>query len=115
MRLLTVLLVIGAHAVNGQPRTEIAANMDCVDRLSLPAYPELDDMARIAGTVRATVVLSASGSIEKTVLDMDAAAKKTARELFPAAVEKALRASAFRSGCGGKSTTLVFSFVLGED
>jgi hypothetical protein len=115
MRLLTVLLVIGVTAANAQSTTNVGANTDCIHRLRLPAYPKLADAARISGTVTATVVLSASGSIEKTVLDMDAASKKTARELFPAAVEKALRASAFRSVCGGKSVTLVFSFVLGED
>ena len=115
MRFLTTLFVIGVFAAHAQSTTDVGANTDCIERLRLPAYPRLADAARISGTVTASVVLSAGGSIAKTVLDMDAASKKTARELFPAAVEKALRVSTFRNVCGGKSVTLVFSFVLGED
>lgn len=115
MRLLTAFFVIGLCAANAQSTSDAGVNTDCLERLRLPAYPKLADAARISGTVTATIALGAGGSIEKTVLDMDAASKKTARELFPPAVEKALRASTFRNACSGKSVTLVFSFVLGED
>jgi outer membrane biosynthesis protein TonB len=80
----------------------------------MPVYPKLADMARISGSLTATVVLGPDGSIEKTLIDIGTAST-TARQLFPPEVEKALRASAFRKACGGKSVTLVFSFVLGEE
>ena len=114
MRFLMVLLLSGLGQANAQTTADDETNVHCIERLRMPAYPKLADAARISGTVTAIVVLTAGSSIEKTVLAMDTTSK-TARELFPPAVEKALRASTFRNVCGGKSINLVFTFVLGEE
>jgi hypothetical protein len=64
--------------------------------------------------LNATVTLNPDGSIQDTVLDMGTSSALAKRLLTPE-VEKALRASAFRKGCGGKSVRLVFNFILGEE
>jgi outer membrane biosynthesis protein TonB len=74
----------------------------------------LAELARISGSVTATVVLRPDGSVEKTSMDAGNASS-TAKRLFLPEVDRAIRASSFRPTCGGKSVTLVFSFVLGEE
>jgi hypothetical protein len=82
------------------------SNMSCVERLQVPVYPPLARAARIRGSVEASVLISADVSIQTT---------SGAHILSPSAVEKAIRASTFRKTCNGKSVTLIFNFVLGEE
>lgn len=114
MRFVSAIALIGLWTAQAQPMTDSGSNTHCIERLRMPAYPQLADAARISGSLTATVVLGTDGSIQNTVLDMGVASA-TALRLFPPAVELALRASAFRKTCGGESVTLVFNFVLGED
>ncbi len=79
-----------------QSNQESETNMSCVERLQMPVYPPLADQARIAGSVTATVVVASDGSIQTEVVG---------HALLSPAVEKAIRASAFRKTCGGKSVT----------
>jgi hypothetical protein len=97
-----------------QSDSDTASNTDCIERLRMPAYPQLANLARIAGGLNATVRLNPDGSIQDTVLD-SGTSSASAKSLFTPAVEKALRASAFRKGCGGKSVRLIFNFILGEE
>jgi hypothetical protein len=89
-----------------QSNQEADSNMSCVERLQMPRYPPLADQARISGTVTATVLVASDGSPQT---------KAAGHPLLAPAVEKAIRASVFLKACGGKSVTLVFSFVLGEN
>ena len=114
MRLLAALALIGFSAAQAQPAAGSESNIHCVERLRMPAYPKLADAARVAGLVTAKVTLRSDGSIQSTVLDMGVASV-TAKKLFAPAVDEALRASAFGGACGGKSVTLIFHFVLGEE
>jgi outer membrane biosynthesis protein TonB len=100
--------------VQAQPAVDSRSNAYCIERLQTPAYPKLADAARISGSLTATVKLGPDGSMQDAVLDMGTGSA-TARRLFPPAVEQALRASAFRKDCSGRSVTLVFIFVLGEN
>ncbi len=82
------------------------SNMSCVERLQMPVYPRLAEQARISGSVTATVVVAPDGSLQT---------KAAGHPILAPAVEKAIRASAFRTYCAGKSVRLVFDFVLGEE
>jgi len=116
VRLFATLLLtsaLGSWTASAQSDPGTESNVSCVERLQMPYYPPLADQARISGTVTATVSLGTDGSIQNTTMDMGAAST-TAKRLFPPEVHKALRASGFHKGCGGKSVTLVFHFVLGE-
>jgi hypothetical protein len=55
--------------------------------------------------VNASVVVPSEGSLD---------IKVAGHSVLAPAVEKALRASTFRKICSGKSVTLVFNFVLGD-
>jgi hypothetical protein len=114
MRFLMVLFLIGLCQANAQSTADDETNARCIERLRMPAYPKLADSARLSGTVTATITLTASGSIEKSVLEMTAASAGV-KQFFLPSVEEALRASTFRNFCGGKSVKLVFSFVLNEE
>jgi len=114
MRFLTALFVIGLCQASAQSTAVDETNAYCIERLRMPAYPKLADSARISETVTATITLTASGSIEKSVLEMTAASAGVKLFFLPS-VEEALRASTFRNVCGGKSVKLVFSFVLTEE
>jgi hypothetical protein len=85
---------------------EADSNMSCVERLEMPVYPPLAHQARISGSVTATVVVASDGSIQT---------KAEGHKLLAPAVERALRASAFRSDCSGKSVRLIFNFGFDSD
>ncbi len=62
----------------------------------------------------ATATLASDGSVQKTEFEFGEATA-TARRLFSAAIEQALRRSAFKKNCGSKLVQLVFHFVLGQE
>lgn len=78
------------------------SNMSCVERLEMPVYPPLANSARISGSVTATVVVASDGSLQT---------QAAGHKLLAPAVEKALRASVFRSNCGGKTVRLIFPII----
>jgi outer membrane biosynthesis protein TonB len=114
MRLSTALALMSLGAAHGQPAVDAESNTHCIERLRMPVYPKLADAARISGTLTATVVLGQGGSVQQVLMDMGNASA-TAKQLFPPEVAKAIQASSFRRACGGKSITVVFSFVLGQE
>jgi outer membrane biosynthesis protein TonB len=116
MRLLASLaLLIFSWAAFAQSGAEKESNMYCVERLQMPVYPPIADAARISGTLKATVTLDSDGSLRQPIVTDMGTASASAKRFFPPAVDEALRRSSFHKDCGGKSVTLVFTFVLGED
>ena len=107
MRLLTLLLSLSQAAAGQAPESNIA----CVERLEIPSYPPIAGWARISGTVIATVKLTADGSIESRNLAVEPSSAK----LLVPAVDGALSDSVFSKTCVGKSVTLVFNFVQGDE
>jgi outer membrane biosynthesis protein TonB len=77
----------------------------------MPVYPALAEQARITGVLKASVVISPGGSVERSTIEMESGSD-TAKRLFSAVVEKAIRASEFDKSCGGKSIRLVFHFTI---
>ena len=116
MRLLASLaFMISSGAAFAQSGSETESNMYCVERMQMPVYPPLADAARISGTLKATVTLASDGSIHQPIITDMETASVTAKRLFHPAVQEALRKSRFSKNCGGKSVTLVFTFVLAEE
>ena len=104
MRLLLTFALCTWPAL-AQSNQDSESNMSCIERLQMPVYPPLAAAARISGSVTATVLVASDGSVQTKV---------AGHSILSPAVEKAIRASAFRKTCGGKSIRLVFNFVLGE-
>lgn len=105
MRFLMFIACAGVAFAQSDQDTD--SNMSCVERLEMPVYPPLAAAARIRGTVKATVSVSADGSAKTT-------SEEPAHALLIQAVQNAIVASAFRKSCAGKSVSLVFNFVFGE-
>jgi len=114
MRALLISLLIGSCGLYAQAAPDTLANGRCIERLELPAYPKLADMARLQGTLTATVALTRGGSIEKLTVGIGGASEVSKNKFFQPAVEEAIRGSVFRRDCDGKSVILIFNFVLGE-
>lgn len=115
---LAVFLILSSSAIccgqANRPSPDADFNMSCIERLQMPLYPPLADQVRIAGSLRATVVLNPDGSIQRTAIEMESGLA-TAKRLFTPAIEQALKASAFHRGCGGRSVHLLFHFMLDEE
>lgn len=104
-------LVAAACAAFAQSSPEAEPNMFCIERMEMPTYPRVMELARITGTVRATVRPNSAGAagepiITETVVDPTGKLKNFA----PAAVQEALRKSRYRADCNGKSVIVVFVF-----
>jgi len=97
-----------AWAALAQSKQDRGSNMSCVELLEMPLYPPLARAARISGSVNVTISIAAGGARKTTM-------SPSAHLLLTAAIGKALQASAFRTSCAGKSVTLVFNFVFGND
>ena len=95
-----------AQAISDDP-----ANASCIERLQVPVYPPLAKMARITETATVSVMLGPDAAIQSISSESVTQSRKA---IFVPAVEKAIRASSFAPGCGGKTVKLVFHFVLGE-
>src|SRR5467141_536430 len=95
-------LIVGTIAIYYSPmiqrsafaQTESAAtsNIDCVERLEVPEYPQLPVMARIQGTQTVLVVLSDRASVLRIESEFRTEAGRT-NTYFKAAAENAIKHS----------------------
>ena len=93
-----------------QSTIEDASNISCVERIQLlTTYPPLARQARIQGTVKAFVQLSANGAVERITVDSDIP-RGEASLVVP--LKDVLRTARFRPDCGGKIVSLVFLFEI---
>ncbi len=83
------------------------ANMSCVERLEMPVYSPLAHAAHVMGVVTATVAVSAEEQAHVAI-------SPGAHPLLAPSVGAALRASAFKKSCAGKSITVVYKFAIDE-
>jgi outer membrane biosynthesis protein TonB len=98
MRLMVTLTLASAVCLWTAFAQDTESNMSCVERLQMPVYPPLAAAARISGSVTAAVVVGSDGSVRTKV---------AGHSILSPAVENAIRASAFRKTCDGKSVRLV--------
>jgi len=87
------------------------ANMSCIDRMEIPAYPKLATQARIeGGPFRVSVEVGAAGSVQKISID----SKSSRKSLFEQTIQTSMRRSTFLQSCSGQTVDVVFTFTLGD-
>lgn len=88
--------------------------LECVDRLDSPDFPAPALKAGVDGSVYAFVRLTPQATVGSVETET-ASAWAQGSKLLPPAVEKAVRASKFKSDCGGKTVDLVFRYHIWAD
>ncbi len=82
------------------------ANVQCIQRLRLPAYPGIAISARLSGYVTVNISIGHAGAVR----DVTLAGKS--QPLLANSVMDAVRASMFVSTCQDRSVTLLFRFLI---
>ncbi len=100
---------------NALAQTESVAkfNIDCIERLEIPEYPQLPRQIRLQGTQTVLVVLSDRASVLRIESDFRTEAGRT-NTYFKAAAEDAIKHSFFFGKCASKTVTLVFHYELSD-
>jgi hypothetical protein len=106
MRVSTVaFLVVASVNVYASEESQVG-NVECVERLRVPAYPGIAVAARLSGDVEAIVQLGPGG----VVRDVNVAGKP--QGLLAKAVFDAISASAFKHTCEDRIVPLLFHFRI---
>lgn len=106
-----------APLVRAQKAASTAGNppgLECVDHLDTPDFPADALKTGVDGSVYAFVRLSPQATVEKVDTETASAWQQGSKMLQPA-VEKAVRASKFKSDCAGKTVDLVFRYHIWGD
>jgi len=115
MRCWLIFALFLCTAVNSlsQVAADEETNFRCVERIEVPRYPSVALSANLAGTVAASVHLTASGAVQDLSTDMET--KNGAKpKILTLPVEAAIHTSTFRRDCGGKIIRLIFIFEMKE-
>jgi hypothetical protein len=97
-----------------QPPPPANPGLECFDKLEDAEFPAAALSAHIDGSVWTWAQLNQQGTIEKVDSQVVSAYGQGPKLLVPP-VEKALRASKFKSSCAGKTVAVVFRFQLHGD
>lgn len=89
-----------------QEEQKQGGNVQCVQRLRLPAYPAIAVQARISGDVAAKISLGKTGTVEHIAFT------GRTHPLLANSVLDAVKASTFTSACQDLDVTLLFKFVI---
>ena len=84
---------------------------ECFDHAETPDFPQSALQAHVDGTVYIWVHLTAQASVDKIDNQIASSWKDGPAMLLPA-VEKAVRASKFKSDCAGKTVAVVYRYSL---
>jgi len=87
---------------------------ECFDHAATPEYPQAALQQHVDGDVWVTFDLTAQGMPEKIQMEVSSAWAAGEKLLTPA-VEKAVKASTFKSSCAGKSIAVVYRYDLSGD
>jgi TonB family protein len=85
-----------------------SANMNCVKRLEMPAYPALAKSALITGTVTASIALDTEAKTQK----VETSFESRSLAMFDESLNAALKKSDFQKNCAGKTIRIVFHFEI---
>ena len=108
----------GAGAGRGgdaaQPAPPEEPGFECFEQAETPEFPAAALQRRIDGTAWLRIALTPQGAIDKLDLKV-VSAWGTAPALLGPPVEKVVRASKFKAGCGGKTVAVAYVFgISGE-
>jgi hypothetical protein len=84
---------------------------ECFQNVETPEFPQSALLARIDGTVYASVQVTPQGAADKIETQVASAWADGPKLLVPP-VEKAVRASKFKPECAGKTVAVVFRYNL---
>lgn len=87
---------------------------ECFDHVETPEFPRAALQQHVDGTVWVTLDVTAQGTPDKIHSEISTAWAAGEKLLVPA-VEKAVRASKFKSSCAGKSVAVVYRYDLVGD
>jgi len=100
--------------VGGAPTVKSTdPNTQCIGRLLVPEYPSIARATVSSGTLKVLITLDEKGAIKSQKFEV-LSNPKNAKIIQPA-IERALKASAFKDACGGQSVWLVFRFKIASD
>src|SRR6476659_1319784 len=100
--LVLVFIASGRETAQQSPQQE--ANVQCLERLRLPAYTGIAVSARLFGDVDTTVHIGRNGAVQ------DVAFAGKPHPLLANAVLDAIRASVFASSCESRTVVVQFKF-----
>ena len=117
----TLLLISpSAHAQRGgagggraaaPPAPPLNPGFECFANVETPEFPLAALQAHVDGTLWLSIQLNAQAGIDKIDTQVTSA-WGTAKMLLTPAVEKAVRASKFKTDCAGKTVDVVYRYEL---
>lgn len=108
-----ILILLNAGAACAQSSAN-STGVECVERLDIPKYPALADMARVTAAITTSVRLAADGTADRVNSDISLAKGKEVQDVFIKTVDESIRSSKFFAACGGRTLTFLFLFSLGD-
>lgn len=97
-----------------QPAPPEDPGFECFERVDTPEFPAAALQRRIDGTAWLRIALTPQGAIDKLDLKV-VSGWGTAPSLLGPPVEKVVRASKFKTSCGGKTVAVAYVFgISGE-
>ncbi len=91
--------------------TATPSGLECVDKLETPEFPKAALDAHVDGSVWTWTQVTPQGTADKVDTQVVSAWGEGPKLLTPP-VEKALKASKFKSSCAGKTVSVVFRYEL---
>ena len=85
-----------------------SANMNCIKRLEMPAYPAFAKSNQITGTITASIALDAEAKTQKVETSFESGPLW----MFGTSLNAALKKSDFQKDCAGKTVRIVFHFEI---
>jgi hypothetical protein len=104
----------GGRGAAAPPAPPANPGFECFANVETPEFPLAALQARVDGTLWLSIHLTPQAGIDKIDTQVTSA-WGTAKTLLTPAVEKAVRASKFKSDCAGKTVDVVYRYELHGD
>jgi outer membrane biosynthesis protein TonB len=104
----------GGRGPAAEPPPPPDPGFECFEHAETPEFPQSALQSHVDGTVYVRVLVTAQGGADKVDTQV-ASAWGEGQKLLTPAVEKAVRASKFKTQCAGKTVAVVYRYqLLGE-
>jgi hypothetical protein len=104
----------GRGAAPAPPAPPLNPGFECFQKAEVPEFPVAALQAHVDGTAWLSISLTPQATVDKIGTQITSA-WGTASKLLTPAVEKAVRASAFKQECAGKTVDVVYRYELHGD
>jgi hypothetical protein len=113
IRAAVILFLLTAGVAVAQD-SDNSPNLACIERLEIPKYPQLADVARVTATVTTALRLESNGGVGTITSDVSNKTSKAVESAFVRTVDESLHSSKFLAACGGRMMIFIFQFSLGD-